>query len=343
MLGIQDTPGAAIRRSDVALLSQIKYSAAVVADVLAEAGMLDEDREPAVVRWFRAAIADLPAPMRHELGVWFDIMRNGRPSRRGPSLALTPRRQTAAVCAARAAPVGGLSPVAAGDLPRRRASRPAAVGLSSVLHAAGPAVYLPLPERPQARVRLPVLPFQLTTSRPAVACRGLPVGSARRSLLRRPCPRRALRVAGLPRRAYLPAVLASPDLSARLSSSLCGQVILLALPVRQRQPFTCTSAADLSVLFLSLPVLALPQRHLRPSRHPAVYPLSALHSVQLIRLYRSSTKPIPPSSPSRAVRPVRPVFRLLLPLYLFSLSLFFLSSLLSLFSLVMGSEIATSS
>ena len=39
--------------------------------------MLEEDREPAVVRWFRAAIADLPGPMRHELGVWFDVMRNG--------------------------------------------------------------------------------------------------------------------------------------------------------------------------------------------------------------------------------------------------------------------------
>jgi hypothetical protein len=41
MLGIQDTPGAAIRRSDVALLSRIKYSAAVAADVLAAAGMLE--------------------------------------------------------------------------------------------------------------------------------------------------------------------------------------------------------------------------------------------------------------------------------------------------------------
>ena len=91
MLGIQDTPGAAIRRSDVALLSRIKYSAAVVADVLAEAGMLQEDRSPAVVRWFRAAITDLPEPMRHELGVWFDIMRNGSStSRRGPGLARTP-------------------------------------------------------------------------------------------------------------------------------------------------------------------------------------------------------------------------------------------------------------
>jgi len=86
MLGIQDTPGALIRRSDVALLSRIKHSAAVVADVLAEAGMLEEDREPAVVRWFNAATADLPAPMRHELGVWLDVMHNGSttPPRRLP-------------------------------------------------------------------------------------------------------------------------------------------------------------------------------------------------------------------------------------------------------------------
>ncbi|HEY3261761.1 MAG TPA: hypothetical protein VGJ95_16100 [Pseudonocardiaceae bacterium] len=86
MLGIQDTPGAAIRRSDVALLSRIKYSAAVVADVLAAAGMLAEDRKPAVVRWFDATVVDLPAPMRRELDVWFDVMRNGSsiPPRRLP-------------------------------------------------------------------------------------------------------------------------------------------------------------------------------------------------------------------------------------------------------------------
>jgi hypothetical protein len=77
MLGIQDTPGAPVRRSDVVLLSRIKHSAAVVADVLADAGMLEEDRTPAVVRWFGVTIAGLPAPMRRELAVWFDVMRNG--------------------------------------------------------------------------------------------------------------------------------------------------------------------------------------------------------------------------------------------------------------------------
>jgi len=77
LLGGQDTPGAAIRRSEVALLSRIRHPAAVVADVLAAAGMLEEDRTPAIVRWFPIQIAGLPEPMRHELGVWFQVLRGG--------------------------------------------------------------------------------------------------------------------------------------------------------------------------------------------------------------------------------------------------------------------------
>jgi hypothetical protein len=48
--------------------------------------MLDEDRQPAVLRWFNANVAGLPAPMRHELTVWLDVMRNGStvPPRRLP-------------------------------------------------------------------------------------------------------------------------------------------------------------------------------------------------------------------------------------------------------------------
>ena len=78
MLGIQDTPGAPVRRSDVMLLTQIRHPAAAVAEVLAAAGMLEEDRQPPVVRWFDVTVAGLPAPMRHELGTWLEIMRNGR-------------------------------------------------------------------------------------------------------------------------------------------------------------------------------------------------------------------------------------------------------------------------
>lgn len=86
MLAIQDTPGAPIRRSDVALLTRIKHSATVVAYVLDDAGLLEDDREPAVVRWFNATVVALPEPMRRELGVWLDVMRNGSttPPRRRP-------------------------------------------------------------------------------------------------------------------------------------------------------------------------------------------------------------------------------------------------------------------
>jgi hypothetical protein len=77
MLGIQDTPGALIRRSDVMLLTRIKHSAAAVGDVIDAAGMLYDDIEPPVVRWFTARTAGLPEPMRRELEAWLDVMRNG--------------------------------------------------------------------------------------------------------------------------------------------------------------------------------------------------------------------------------------------------------------------------
>lgn len=77
LLGTQHTPGAPIRESDGMALSQIKISARGVADLLAEAGMLEEDRVPAIVRWFEVQIAEFSEEMRRELGVWFDVGRNG--------------------------------------------------------------------------------------------------------------------------------------------------------------------------------------------------------------------------------------------------------------------------
>jgi integrase len=77
MLGIQDTPGAPIRRSDILLLTRIKHSAATVTDMIAAAGMLEDDIEPQVVRWFHAKTAGLPEQMRRELAVWLEVMRNG--------------------------------------------------------------------------------------------------------------------------------------------------------------------------------------------------------------------------------------------------------------------------
>ncbi|MFD2420381.1 hypothetical protein [Amycolatopsis pigmentata] len=77
LLGMQDTPGAAIRASEVLPMSGIRHPVRPVLDVLAAAGMLADDRVPPAVRWFHLQIAGLPADMRHELEVWFDIARNG--------------------------------------------------------------------------------------------------------------------------------------------------------------------------------------------------------------------------------------------------------------------------
>ena len=97
MLGIQDTPGAPVRRSDILLLSSIKHSAATVTEVIAAAGMLEDDIEPRVVRWFNTKTAGLPEQMRRELAVWLDVMRNGSttPPRLKPRADETIRAQLA--------------------------------------------------------------------------------------------------------------------------------------------------------------------------------------------------------------------------------------------------------
>jgi hypothetical protein len=97
MLGIQDTPGALIRRSDILLLTKIKHSAATVTEVIAAAGMLEDDIEPPVVRWFHVKTVALPEQMRRELSVWLDVMRNGSatPPRSKPRADETIRAQLA--------------------------------------------------------------------------------------------------------------------------------------------------------------------------------------------------------------------------------------------------------
>lgn len=86
LLALQETPGAPIRASDIKDLAQLGYSVPAVSAVLADVGMFDDDREPPIFAWFAAQIADLPGDMRDELGVWFDVMRNGSstPPRRNP-------------------------------------------------------------------------------------------------------------------------------------------------------------------------------------------------------------------------------------------------------------------
>src|SRR6266542_233885 len=77
LLGLQDTPGAPVKASDILLLAQIGLSARPVRDVLAEAGMLDDDRVPAIEAWFTRAITGLPDPMASELRAWFEVMLRG--------------------------------------------------------------------------------------------------------------------------------------------------------------------------------------------------------------------------------------------------------------------------
>lgn len=77
LLGLQDTPGAAIKGSELMWTAQLGISTPALVDVLTSAGFFTDDREPAIVGWFRTQIADLPTDMRRELSVWFEVMHNG--------------------------------------------------------------------------------------------------------------------------------------------------------------------------------------------------------------------------------------------------------------------------
>ncbi|MFF3228893.1 hypothetical protein ACFYV7_39315 [Nocardia suismassiliense] len=77
LLAIQDTPGAAIKASDVTDLAQLSLALQPVLDILAAAQMLDDDREPSIVAWFARQIEGLPEPMTHELHTWFEVLRLG--------------------------------------------------------------------------------------------------------------------------------------------------------------------------------------------------------------------------------------------------------------------------
>jgi hypothetical protein len=93
LLGLQDTPGAPLRSSDIHLLHQLGLPARPVLDVCDQADMLDDDRPPALAGWFAERIAGLPAPMATELGVRFRVMTRGSatPPRRRPRAEVTTR------------------------------------------------------------------------------------------------------------------------------------------------------------------------------------------------------------------------------------------------------------
>lgn len=76
-LGLQDTPGAPLRATDILALQQIGTNTLRLLEVCAAAGLLEDDRELAVDKWFSTAVAGLPEQVRHELGRWYEVMTHG--------------------------------------------------------------------------------------------------------------------------------------------------------------------------------------------------------------------------------------------------------------------------
>jgi len=76
-LGLQDTPGAPLRATDILELPQIGTNALRLLEVCDAAGVLEDDRQPAVEKWFTTAIAGLPEQMQHELHRWYAVMTKG--------------------------------------------------------------------------------------------------------------------------------------------------------------------------------------------------------------------------------------------------------------------------
>ncbi|MEU9056266.1 hypothetical protein AB0D37_38750 [Streptomyces sp. NPDC048384] len=77
LLGFQDTPGVAITASDVAVLSEVNLPIQRVVEVLGDAGMLEDDRVPAVTAWLERQLTGLPDAISDEVLVWFRIMLEG--------------------------------------------------------------------------------------------------------------------------------------------------------------------------------------------------------------------------------------------------------------------------
>ncbi|GAB2936962.1 hypothetical protein GCM10027280_26330 [Micromonospora polyrhachis] len=77
VLGLQDTPGARIKASLLRDLGPLNRATGQLREFLGGLDLLDDDLTPALQNWFTGKVADLPAPMRAELRVWFDVMFYG--------------------------------------------------------------------------------------------------------------------------------------------------------------------------------------------------------------------------------------------------------------------------
>ncbi|GAA3346551.1 hypothetical protein GCM10020358_57970 [Amorphoplanes nipponensis] len=77
VLGLQDTPGARIKTSLIRDLGPTGRATRLLREFLAGIDMLDDDLTPALKTWFAGKVIDLPAQMRAELQVWFDVLFHG--------------------------------------------------------------------------------------------------------------------------------------------------------------------------------------------------------------------------------------------------------------------------
>jgi hypothetical protein len=74
---LQETPGAKIRATDVLELPHYGGNIVSTLDVLAQAGLLIDDRPSHVEQYFASKTAHLPEPMKAQLEVWLEVMLNG--------------------------------------------------------------------------------------------------------------------------------------------------------------------------------------------------------------------------------------------------------------------------
>lgn len=77
LLAMTGTATPPIRSSDIDRLIALDLPARPVRAVLADTGMLTEDRPDPLTSWFEQRVADLPSPMAGELRIWFGVLHHG--------------------------------------------------------------------------------------------------------------------------------------------------------------------------------------------------------------------------------------------------------------------------
>jgi len=80
LLGAQAITAPPIQASQIQQLRAYRLRVRPVLAVLAELGMLDDDRTATIDAWFTLRLDGLPTTMAAELRTWFDVLRHGSPT-----------------------------------------------------------------------------------------------------------------------------------------------------------------------------------------------------------------------------------------------------------------------